>query len=70
MCGAWPPNEAHHRTGAGMGLKHNDRDTMSLCFKDHRDLHALAGRFKGWTKEQVRTWQQRMILKTMKALTS
>lgn len=56
-------------TGGGMGLKTNDRSTMPLCVKDHSDFHRLSGRFKGWTKEQVRTWQREMVTKTMEILT-
>lgn len=68
MCGAWPPNQSHHLTGGGMALKTSDGSTIPLCFKDHHDLHALAGRFKGWTKEQLRTWQQTKVMETMELL--
>lgn len=55
-------------TGGGMGLKTNDRSTMSLCITCHSDFHRLSGRFKGWTKEQVRTWQQIKVVETIERL--
>lgn len=55
-------------TGGGMGLKTNDRSTMPLCVKDHLDFHRLTGRFKSWTKEQVRTWQQMKVVETIERL--
>lgn len=68
MCGAFPPVEAHHRTGGGMGLKANDRATMPLCTRCHKQFHDLNGRFSGWTKEQLREWQVAKIFKTMEEL--
>ena len=39
------PVEAHHLTGAGVGQKADDHDTMPLCRRHHRDLHEFTGPF-------------------------
>ena len=49
--------DAHHPTGAGMGLKTPDADAFPLCRGCHNALHALDRPFKGWTKDQLRRWQ-------------
>lgn len=57
-CSSPPPSEQHHKTGAGMGLRAHDWDSMPLCSGCHvPGLHALAGAFKGWTREQLAAWQ-------------
>ena len=61
QCGRPPPSEAHHRTGAGMGLKAKDDLTMPLCPTCHVEFHALSGPFKGMTREQARAWQDEAI---------
>lgn len=35
VCGTWPV-EVHHKTGAGMGLRASDYDTIPLCPAHHR----------------------------------
>ena len=43
--------------GRGKGTRAHDHDAMPMCFKCHRNLHDLAGRFRGFTKERLREWQ-------------
>jgi hypothetical protein len=58
MCANPPPSHAHHpRTGAGTSIKAPDATAISLCLVCHHDLHALAGRFRGWLREKLRTWE-------------
>ncbi len=49
---------AHHRTGAGLGLKASDRETMPLCLAHHCQRHELTGYFKGWTKQALKDWEK------------
>lgn len=39
VCGAEPPNEAHHHGSRGMGQKTDDYRTVPLCFQCHRRFH-------------------------------
>lgn len=57
-------------TGGGMGTKVSDRMTMPLCRRCHRDFHALAGRFKGWERDRIRSWQHHMVIVTMGTLSA
>lgn len=68
VCGRPGPNDAHHRTGGGMGTKMPDTATIPLCSQHHRDFHDLTGPFKGWTKERLREWQIRAVMKTLERL--
>jgi hypothetical protein len=54
--------EAHH-AGArpGIALKSHDHTTLPLCAQHHRDLHALAGPFRGWRKAELRSWAEMEI---------
>ncbi len=54
---------AHHEQGHGLALKAPDDRTMALCHRHHMDLHALRGRFKGWTKAQRKQWEAEMVEK-------
>jgi hypothetical protein len=58
-CGAFPPNHAHHETlgGRGKSQKAPDSRSLPLCFRCHDDFHLVRGRFKGWTKQQRRDFQ-------------
>lgn len=58
-CGAPPPNHAHHEIfgGRGKSQKAPDRRSLAFCAKDHADFHAGLGRFRGWTREQKRDFQ-------------
>lgn len=64
MCLKMPPSEAHHSLAhkPGMSMKATDHETMPLCgpwpFGCHYDLHHLQGRFKGWTKQQRKSWER------------
>jgi hypothetical protein len=57
-CNRAAPSEAHHATGAGMGLRSDDREAMPLCSECHRDLHNHTGRFKNMSKEAKKDWQK------------
>jgi hypothetical protein len=48
--------EQHHkREGAGGAAIGHDHDSISLCYLHHvTGIHALAGPFKGWVRQQVR----------------
>lgn len=60
MCGARPV-QVHHRTGAGMARRAHDHEGMPLCHQCHTDLHGLTGKFKGWDKQRLRTWQREQV---------
>lgn len=64
MCGKAPPSQCHHRTGAGLALRAHDHQSMPLCPLCHHDLHALSGRFKGWSRGQLRLWQEDKVNET------
>jgi hypothetical protein len=54
--------EAHHAgTRPGIALKSHDHTALPLCTQHHRDLHALAGPFRGWRKEELRSWSEMEI---------
>jgi hypothetical protein len=57
VCGRNPPSHPHHVTGAGMGTRSPDRQTIPLCPEHHRQFHDVSGHFKGWPKERRRSWQ-------------
>lgn len=61
VCGASPPNHAHHRTGGGMGMKTADSEAFPLCNKHHRELHDVTGWFAGWDKHSLRDWQKQCV---------
>lgn len=63
-----PPSESHHRVGGGMGTKMPDTATLPLCAGCHRQRHDLSGRFKGWTKERLREWEIKAVMKTLEKL--
>lgn len=56
--------QAHHSTGAGMGMKSSDFETMSLCAKHHLEFHAAAGPFRSMSKSDKRQWQDNAIEET------
>lgn len=56
--------EAHHRTGAGMGKKARDDETMPLCSLHHSDLHEFTGTFSGWPRDHRSFWQLQQIART------
>lgn len=55
-----------HHTGKrpGMGMKCSDEEAVPLCLQHHLDFHGLRGVFKGFDKEQLRTWSEAAIAKT------
>lgn len=60
--------EAHHLTGAGMGLKARDDETMPLCQLHHLCLHQLLGPFAEWDRDYLKTWQLARVEETRRAL--
>ncbi len=65
------PIEAHHAgRKPGMGMKAHDMTCIPLCRGHHTGagIHALHGPFKGWTRAQVREWQDKMIDETIEAI--
>lgn len=69
QCGRTPAGSAHHKTGAGMGRRASDHDTMPLCHGCHMAFHSASGPFKGWGKGQRRKWQEEAITATRVAHT-
>jgi hypothetical protein len=51
------PIDAHHRTGAGMGLRAHDRQSFPLCRRAHRNRHDVVGYFEGWDKARLKSWE-------------
>lgn len=57
-----PGGDVHHPrhsvVGGSLGamLKADDDRGVPLSRQHHRDLHALAGPFRGWTGSQLRAW--------------
>lgn len=62
-CGSLPPSHAHHETlgGRGKSQKAPDRRTLPFCFGDHDDFHLVRGRFKGWSREKRKAFQEAEI---------
>jgi hypothetical protein len=61
-CKAKGPRIAHHNTfGRGLGQKSDDSQAMALHDVCHRDFHALAGAFKGWSQAMLRLWQKTQV---------
>lgn len=55
---------AHHprHLSRGAGLKAPDRCVIPLCKWHHVfELHAGAGAFKGWTRDELRAWQDKAV---------
>lgn len=69
QCGKAPAGCAHHKTGAGMGLRASDLDAMPLCHGCHMAFHDGKGPFKGWGKARRRQWQEEAIAATRLAHT-
>lgn len=55
------PADAHHMTGAGMGMKAGDRETMPLCRAHHQAFHEGRWPFDGWSPAERRRWQEERI---------
>lgn len=64
VCGG--PVEAHHKTGAGMGLRAHDHETMPLCAKHHKQLHEFTGMFEHDSRMSRLAWQERRIAEHQK----
>jgi len=62
--------EAHHAgRRPGIAMKAHDETCIPMCHQHHvLELHALAGVFRGFTKETLRAWQDREIVETQALL--
>jgi hypothetical protein len=75
VCATPGPNHAHHSTSGqsgadgpkalggrrGKGQKASDTETIALCIKHHANLHDLRGFFSGYTKNELRDWQDTQV---------
>lgn len=68
-CAAPAPSEAHHRVGAGMGLRSHDVTAIPLCRQCHHDFHSLSGSFKGKTRQELRDWHSERLFQTKAKVT-
>lgn len=66
-CQSPAPQHPHHSTGAGMGLKAKDRETMPLCWRHHRAFHEGKGPFDGWSRDERRLWQEQQVERCLQA---
>ena len=48
-----------------MAMRRHDRESMPLCLQCHHDLHNLSGLFKGWNRDELRTWQEAHVQSTL-----
>lgn len=64
-----PPHPHHAGERPGTALKAPDNTCICLCRRHHiEELHGLSGYFKGWTRGELRAWQDEMIAVTRAAL--
>ncbi len=49
-------SDPHHRREPGIARKSHDRTCIPLCRIHHGEAHDRVGRFKGWTKDEMRDW--------------
>lgn len=67
VCSSTVHVHAHHSTAPGerghRGLtqKAPDRETIPLCWRDHRAFHDGTGYFGGWGKRDRRDWQRASV---------
>ena len=59
--GCSPVTEAHHAGSRGIGQKAHDHSSVPLCSVHHREFHAAAGPFKGWTQAKRRAWAELVL---------
>lgn len=67
-CGRAGPSHCHHLTGAGMGLRSSDLDSMPLCQDCHTCLHEFRGPFAGMNRKKREQWQVDRIFETRRLL--
>jgi hypothetical protein len=56
--------EADHMGARGLGRKADDSTCVPMCSNHHRERSDHAGTFRAMTKEQLRTWRGRAMLRT------
>lgn len=66
-CESPTPQHAHHSTGAGMGLKSSDRETMPLCWFHHAEFHQGNGAFELWSRDDRRVFQSEQVERVQRA---
>jgi hypothetical protein len=44
-----------------MSQRPPDNTAIRLCDIGHRELHEVTGTFKGWTRADVRDWENQQI---------
>lgn len=55
--------EAHHprQYAPGLATKAPDDTVIAICSRHHRDLHALTGPFKGWSRARLQAWERERV---------
>lgn len=57
-----PHHARHTATGASMGAHvKDDRRALSLCREHHDAIELGTGPWKGWTRDQVKQWENQQI---------
>ncbi len=65
ICCARPPVDPHHDTyGRGLSQKSDDDRAIPACRLCHGEAQDRKGRFKGWSKEDMREWHERKVQDT------
>lgn len=60
--GCYSRTEAHHAGKSGMGQRPHDDTAIPICMGHHVPcLHGIAGPFKGWTRADLRAWEDEKI---------
>ena len=70
QCGAQRGCDAHHRTGAGMGMRAHDHLAMPMCRYCHDTFHASSGSFKTMEKQARRAYQDEAIQRCRRVYSS
>lgn len=66
---AGPLHPHHAGERPGKALKAPDDTCVCLCRRHHiEELHGLSGFFKGWTRAELRAWQDDAIARTQATL--
>lgn len=62
------PRISHHAGRHAAGVKCSDYEAISLCSLAHTNIHDLNGCFRGYTREQVRAFEDAAIAETQRVL--
>lgn len=55
------PTQFRFKHPEQMGVRAHDSFALPMRHGCHMDLHALAGRFKGWSREELQGWEQQQL---------